>query len=74
MCAYFKEHIAVSDLYIPEYNASRAINELIETESDRHIRARKIEAVLYEIEQSDHNNDVHWYDYRLHVNSYLRDV
>lgn len=71
MCTYFKEQTAVSDLYIPEYNASRAINEIIETESDRQIRAHKINVILQEVNQSEHANNVQWYDYCLHVNLYL---
>ena len=71
MCEYFKKHSLENDLYIPEYEASKEINLIIESENDPEIGIVKIKNVLKEIEKLEHKDDFHWYDYKLHLNPFL---
>jgi len=71
ICEHFKINSLKNDLYIPEYDASKEINSIIESESDTETGIAKIKSVLERIEKLEHMNNVHWYDYKLHLNQFL---
>lgn len=74
MCRYFKSQSETQELSMPEYQASKAINEIIlGSDQDLSRATASIRNVLSELDLVAHKNDVHWYDYRLHVNAVLRE-
>jgi hypothetical protein len=71
MCEYFKKHSLENDLYIPEYEAAKEINSIIENESNTETGIAKIKSVLERVEKLEHMDNVQWYDYKLHLNPFL---
>jgi hypothetical protein len=74
MSEYFNENSRNSkyfQLYEPEADASKLINTIIENETDSKIGIEKINYIINEIEQKQHLNDVHWFDFMIHVNAVI---
>lgn len=73
MASYFREHSNNDKLYILEVNASEGINRIIKNSEKLDLEsAEKIVEMLDEINNHEHKNDVHWFDYTLHVKHALR--
>ncbi len=73
MQSYFKEMSKSSNLYIPEYNATKTINSILESNCnvDTEIKKR-IESELSKVNKSEHYGGSHWHDYEIHTNSILK--
>lgn len=72
MCRYFESQSKENVLCVPEFIASSLINDIIQNEEDNMIAFKKIKEILAEMEETEHKNDVHWYDYKIHLMSVLR--
>lgn len=73
MCRYFESKSKDNDLYLPEFTASKSINNVIQYEENSVEGIQKILKTLAEIENSQHYNDAHWLDYKMHVMAVLRE-
>ncbi|GAK77272.1 hypothetical protein JCM19296_2879 [Nonlabens ulvanivorans] len=72
MCRMFESNSKNDKLYLPEYEISNEINEMIKlidnpTQSDFH----KIEELIKNIDKTEHHNGSQWYDYKIHLNALL---
>ena len=73
MESYFNKQSKINRLYIPEYNASKKINSILENNNDLSLENfKEIEIVLLKVKESEHFDGSHWYDYELHTNSLVR--
>ena len=72
MCRTFESNSKNDILYLPEYETSKEINEMIKlienpTQADFH----KIEELIKNIDKIEHHNGSQWYDYKIHLNALL---
>ncbi|SEP02203.1 hypothetical protein SAMN05444671_4616 [Flavobacterium sp. CF108] len=72
MCRYFESNSKLNKFYLPEFTISKKINDIIENEENSFDGIMKILELLAEIDNLEHPNDIHWFDYKLHVLSVLR--
>ncbi|MCP2029791.1 hypothetical protein L1276_004985 [Flavobacterium sp. HSC-32F16] len=72
MCSYFESNSKNNEFYLPEFTASKKINDIIENEENSFEGVMKILELLAEIDNLKLKKDVHWFDYKLHVLSVLR--
>jgi hypothetical protein len=74
MCANFAEKSKSNALFLPEYETSKKINQMIEsinkpTASD----FNKIVDLIKTTDIKEHYNGAQWFDYKIHLNALLRD-
>ncbi|SNR29427.1 hypothetical protein [Flavobacterium sp. ov086] len=67
MCRYFEEKSKYDDLYVIEFETSKIINSIIESEEDSIVGIEKILDFLAIVEKSNHAGGSHWHDYEIHV-------
>ncbi|MFD1602246.1 hypothetical protein ACFSJW_18405 [Flavobacterium artemisiae] len=73
MCRYFESQSKKNILHVPEFIASSLINDIIQKEEENLIASKKIEEILAEMKVTEHQNNVHWYDYKIHVMNVLKE-
>ena len=72
MCRYFEEKSKFDDLYMIEFETSKNINSIIESEVDDIVGIEKILDLLTIVEKSNHAGGSHWHDYEIHVLAILK--
>ncbi|WP_289046520.1 hypothetical protein [uncultured Olleya sp.] len=74
MCRKFESNSKKDKLFLPEYEISKEINEMIQlidkpSQSD----FEKIEELIKSLNSIEHYNGSQWYDYKIHLNAILRE-
>jgi hypothetical protein len=73
MSRIFGERSSLQELYLPEYEASKLINEIIQmTDEPKYTHFQKIVSIIEGVESVQHANGAAWLDYKLHVVATLR--
>lgn len=70
MARYFREN-AGNPSYLPEAKASALINGVLKNGVLNSMDLERIKEIQPEVDNADHKDDVHWYDYKLHLNAWL---
>jgi hypothetical protein len=73
MYSYFKSNAEKDSLYLPEFNAATLISDIMNLkESYSKDDFNNIRKILSDVDLTEHKNDSHWYDYKIHLNYILR--
>ena len=73
MCRVFEANSRTREEYLPEFKASKAINELIEKVAKPSTGDfLAILNILNDLDNVQHKNGSQWFDYKIHVSATLR--
>ena len=74
MVRTFKSNSIKHPTFLPEFKASKSINEIIEsTTKPTEETFSEILKILSEIDLTEHYNGSQWHDYKIHLNAILRE-
>ena len=68
MCQFFERESKKLPISLPEFEASKAINNLIESiETPDIMDFKNIVNILNDVDNVEHTDGSHWFDYKIHV-------
>ena len=72
MYEYFESHAKRNPLYLPEFKAAALIYAIINKKED-YLKEDfdEIRKILSDVDLTEHKNDSHWVDYKIHLNYVL---
>ncbi len=72
VCEYLERFSITKPLFVPEYLAAKAINEMIgSTQRFNHQHASKVCDIVNEVENAEHYDGSGWFDYKIRLRRWL---